>query len=119
MPAVQVGTRVVVQPGGHAGAVRSVEVDGVPVALARAGDTADVTLSGIDAAALAAGAVVCHPGWPAPLAARLEARVVVLDVPMPILAGRQVSDMICSLPDSASEGLHLMANAEHCAAPVL
>ena len=86
----QVGTRVLVQPGGHAGSVRSVEVGGRPVPAARAGDTADVALTGIDMAVLAAGCVLCHPDWPAPVARVLQARVVVLDVPLPVLQGRQV-----------------------------
>ncbi len=71
--------------------MRSVEVDGQAVALARAGDTVDVVLAGVDSSALAVGALVCHPEWPVPVAARMEARIVVLDLPMPILKGRQVS----------------------------
>jgi elongation factor 1 alpha-like protein len=86
----QVGTRVLVQPGGHAGSVRSVEVSGEAVALARAGDTADVALAGVDASALVPGGVLCHPDWPVRLATKLEARIVVLDVPVPIILGRQV-----------------------------
>ena len=78
------------QPGNHAGTVRSVEVNGAPVPLAIAGDTVDVALHGIDAAAVSAGSMLCHPQWPVPLVARFEARVVVLDVAMPILKGRQV-----------------------------
>ncbi|EIE22483.1 hypothetical protein COCSUDRAFT_47906 [Coccomyxa subellipsoidea C-169] len=89
--ALKVGTRVLVQPGGHQAMVRSVEMDGQAAALARAGDTADVVLAGVDATALAVGAVVCHPDWPVPVAGRLEARIVVLDLPLPILKGRQVS----------------------------
>ena len=82
---------MLVQPGGHPATVRSVELDGQAVALARAGDTVDVTLAGVDSSALAVGALVCHPEWPVPVAARMEARIVVLDLPMPILKGRQVS----------------------------
>ena len=78
------------QPGNHAGAVRSVEVNGAPVPLAIAGDTVDVALTGIDAAAVSAGSMLCHPQWPVPLVSRFEARVVVLDIAMPILKGRQV-----------------------------
>ncbi|BDA43503.1 HBS1-like protein [Coccomyxa sp. Obi] len=89
--ALKVGTKVLIQPGGHSATVRSVEVDGQAVALARAGDTVDVVLAGVDSSALAVGALVCHPEWPVPVAARMEARIVVLDLPMPILKGRQVS----------------------------
>jgi len=39
---------------------------------------------------VAAGAVLCHPDFPVPLVSRVEARIVVLDVPTPVLAGQQV-----------------------------
>lgn len=39
---------------------------------------------------MAAGAVLCHPDFPVPLVSRVEARIVVLDVPTPVLAGQQV-----------------------------
>jgi hypothetical protein len=39
---VQVGTRVLVMPGGLAGSVRALEVRGAPAALARAGDAVEV-----------------------------------------------------------------------------
>ena len=38
-----------------------------------------------------AGAVLCHPQFPVPLVTKLEARVVVLDVAMPLLQGQQVN----------------------------
>ena len=41
-------------------------------------------------AQLAVGNVLCHPEWPVPLATRLTARLVVLDVAVPILRGQQV-----------------------------
>ena len=59
--------------------------------MARAGDGADVTLSGVDAASVGAGSVLCHPDFPAPLAARFEARVVVLEVSVPVLRGQAVT----------------------------
>lgn len=98
---------MLVQPGGHQAMVRSVEMDGQAAALARAGDTADVVLAGVDATALAVGAVVCHPDWPVPVAGRLEARIVVLDLPLPILKGRQVKvpkALLCSNHRSATLG---------------
>ncbi len=44
--AVKVGTPVRVMPSNEVGTVRSIEVDGATATLARAGDTADLTLAG-------------------------------------------------------------------------
>lgn len=45
-------------------------MDGQAASLARAGDSADVTLSGVDASAVGAGSVVCHPDFPVPLVSK-------------------------------------------------
>lgn len=49
--AVQVGTTVRVLPSNELATVKSVEVDGAATPAARAGDTADLTLAGSNAAA--------------------------------------------------------------------
>ena len=103
---------MLVQPGGHLGSVRSVEVNGEQVPLARAGDTADVALTGIDASALAAGGVLCHPDWPVRLAGKLEARIVVLDGPVPIIQGRQVSTR-SALADRTRPGIGVIGLGIH------
>ncbi|DBA92996.1 TPA: hypothetical protein ACH3X2_003338 [Trebouxia sp. C0005] len=89
--AVKVGTPVRVMPSNEIGTVRSIEVDGATATLARAGDTADLTLAGVEPAVLNGGAVLCHPEWPVPLASRIIARLLVLDVSRPILRGQQVT----------------------------
>lgn len=43
-------------------------MDGKAATLARAGDSADVTLTGIEASAVCGGTVLCHPDFPVPLA---------------------------------------------------
>jgi elongation factor 1 alpha-like protein len=53
--ALRPGTKVLLVPGHEAGTVKSLEVSGRPVQLARAGDSVDVVLAGIDAASLAIG----------------------------------------------------------------
>ena len=45
-------------------------MDGKPASLARAGDSADVTLAGVDTTAVGAGSVLCHPDFPVPLATK-------------------------------------------------
>ncbi|GBF90939.1 hypothetical protein Rsub_03794 [Raphidocelis subcapitata] len=89
--ALRVGSKVMLLPGGEVGAVKSIEVNGQPAQLARAGDSADVQLSGIEPTSAHAGAVLCHPAFPARVAMRVEARLLLLDVPMPILKGASVT----------------------------
>lgn len=63
---------------------------------ARAGDGVDVTVSGVEAQSLCVGSVLCSPGWPVPQVTVFEARIVVLQPPIPILHGQQVCMHSCS-----------------------
>lgn len=56
-----------------------------------AGDSADLVLTGVDAAALHAGCVLCHPEYPVRLAVKFTAQVLVLDVGLPLLKGQAVT----------------------------
>lgn len=85
------GCKVLLMPAGQPATVKSIEVDGKPATLARAGDSADVTLTGVDATAVCSGTVLCHPDFPVPLVDKFEARVVVLDVAIPVLRGQQAT----------------------------
>ena len=58
--------------------------------VARAGDSCDVGLTGIEASALHPGTVLCPPDWPSYVARKLELRMVVLDPPVPITPGAAV-----------------------------
>jgi len=49
-----------------------------------------IMYAGVEPAVLNGGAVLCHPEWPVPLASRIIARLLVLDVSRPILRGQQV-----------------------------
>ncbi|KAF8073115.1 RFC3 [Scenedesmus sp. PABB004] len=90
--ALRPGSRVLVVPGFETAVVKSLDVNGQDHApLALAGDSADVVLTGVDAAALHAGAVLCHPRFPVHLAARFTVQVLVLPVPLPILKGHAVT----------------------------
>ena len=90
--ALRPGMQVLLQPAGVIATVKALEADGQPLAAARTGDAVEVGLSGLaDGAALSLGTVLCSPGWPAPVAARLTARVTVLDSRMPLLRGATVT----------------------------
>ena len=81
---------MLVLPNRQQGTVKSLEVDGAAATFARAGDSVDMTLADVDPAGLGAGSVICHPDWPVPLASRFTARLLVLEVSVPILQGQQV-----------------------------
>ncbi|KXZ49597.1 hypothetical protein GPECTOR_20g453 [Gonium pectorale] len=97
------GSKVALVPAAAAGqlfAVRSIEVAGAPAHLARAGDSCEVALvaahgggggAAMEPGAVAAGAVLCHPDFPAVLVMRFELRVVMLDVSVPLLRGQAVT----------------------------
>ena len=97
---LQEGTPVLVLPALQPATVKSLDCNGSQVAaVARAGDSADVTLSGLpDESAVGTGSVICHPKWRVPMATKLTARVAVLDVPIPILTGQSVSQPIVHAP---------------------
>jgi elongation factor 1 alpha-like protein len=48
------------------------------------------SLQGIDGNQLIPGGVLCHPGFPVAVANRLELKILVLDIAIPILVGSQV-----------------------------
>ena len=58
---IQAGTEVKVMPSGEEGTIKSITIAGKRVELARAGDSADVTLTDIDAGVLGAGALTILP----------------------------------------------------------
>ncbi|GIM12701.1 hypothetical protein Vretimale_15995, partial [Volvox reticuliferus] len=101
--ALKPGSKVVLVPGpSQPFSVRSLEASGSPTHLVRAGDSVEVALvaghgggagggGAIDPSNVAAGAVLCHPDFPAVLVTRFELRVVVLDVPVPLLRGHVVT----------------------------
>jgi elongation factor 1 alpha-like protein len=89
--AVRPGSRVLIVPGRELATVKAVEVDGKTASVARAGDSADLVLGGIEPNVVRTGVVVCHPEFEVPLATRFEARVVILEVPIPVLQGQQVT----------------------------
>ncbi|XP_078168009.1 uncharacterized protein LOC144562663 [Carex rostrata] len=88
--AIRAGSKVVVMPGCQPATVRSIEQDSNVCSVARAGDNVAVILHGVDSSKLMPGGVICHPDFPVPTAARLELKILVLDVAVPILIGSQV-----------------------------
>eukprot|EP00249_Psilotum_nudum_P014863 c25037_g1_i2 orf=1240-2895(+) len=88
--ALKVGTKVMVMPTGDIATVKGIEQDDQSVASARAGESVDIGLQGVEQSILAPGGVLCHPDYPVPVAHRLEVKVLILEAPAPILRGSQV-----------------------------
>ena len=90
--AVAPGHSVLILPSHQLATVKAVEVDGGKHAVvARAGDSCDIHLSGLDPGTVHTGSVVCHPDFPIPMATTFEVEIVVLDVQIPILRGQQIT----------------------------
>jgi elongation factor 1 alpha-like protein len=51
----------------------------------------DIAITGLDPTAAFQGSVLCHPDFPVRLAVSFEARVLVLDVSVPLLKGAAVT----------------------------
>ena len=76
------------QPGSHDSIVKAITCGGSSVTVAGAGMTVDLGLTGVSDAALFRGAVLSHGEFCVPVIATLAMRIIVLDVPMPILQGQ-------------------------------
>jgi len=89
---VRVGQPLTVMPLGDACKVRCLEVAGVSVQVARAGDQVALGLSGLGLDRLRIGQVICHADFPIPTAERLECRLVCLDAlgDVPLLKGAEL-----------------------------
>lgn len=92
---VKTGLRILVMPGEMPATVKALEggtaggVKGIKEAVA--GCAVDVGLNGVEASALFAGAVLCHPEFPVPAVKKLQARILTLELKTPILRGTAVS----------------------------
>ncbi|XP_019055580.1 PREDICTED: elongation factor 1-alpha isoform X2 [Nelumbo nucifera] len=99
--AIRSGSKVLVMPSGDVATVRSLERDSQCCTIARAGDNVAVSLQGIDGGRVMAGGVLCHPDFPVAVATRLELKVLVLDIVMPILVGSQIEFHIYHAKEAA------------------
>ncbi|XP_039832198.1 HBS1-like protein isoform X2 [Panicum virgatum] len=99
--AIQNGSKVLVLPCGVEATVKNIERDTNSCSVARAGDNVAVSLQGIDGNQLIPGGVLCHPGFPVAVANRLELKILVLDIAIPILVGSQVEFHIHHVKEAA------------------
>ncbi|KAL7993137.1 putative translation protein, beta-barrel domain superfamily [Plasmopara halstedii] len=90
--AVAVGNSFLLMPIGEALTVKGMEQDGKTCTLARAGDTIEMGVSGIDPSALTTGSILCSIASPVQLAQRFEAKIMTMPaVEVPIVKGTSVT----------------------------
>ena len=82
--------QVLVLPCGEVATVKTIERDSSSCSAARAGDNVAICLQGVDGNRIIPGGILCHPGFPVPVANCLELKIRVLDITIPILTGHQV-----------------------------
>uniref|UniRef100_A0A0D9WB72 Tr-type G domain-containing protein n=1 Tax=Leersia perrieri TaxID=77586 RepID=A0A0D9WB72_9ORYZ len=87
--AIRSGSKVLIMPAGELAVVKTIERNSSSCNVARAGDSIAIGLHGIDPSHVMSGGVVCHPDYPVSVASRLELKILVLDITVPILVGLQ------------------------------
>ncbi|XP_043229134.1 HBS1-like protein isoform X2 [Amphibalanus amphitrite] len=87
---LQVADKVTVMPHGETATVKGISIDEMPVQSAFAGDHVTVTLSGVDPQSQTVGVVLCDPGQPVKVTTKVQARIVIFSIDLPITKGYQV-----------------------------
>lgn len=96
------GDKVLIMPTADHAIVKGICIDEVPVARAFAGDQVTLTLSGVETVKV--GSFLCDPSVPMRVGSRLEARVVVFGVEVPLTRGFPVVLHYQSTVEQASLG---------------
>ncbi|CAB3376458.1 Hypothetical predicted protein [Cloeon dipterum] len=84
---IQSGDKVLVQPQGETAVVKSITLEEMPYQVAFAGDQVTLTLSGLDMQNISLGYILCDPMYPVPVTTRIEARIVLFNLQVPITQG--------------------------------
>ncbi|CAM0903032.1 unnamed protein product [Alopecurus aequalis] len=99
--AIRNGSKVLVLPCGEMATVKTIERDSSSCSIARAGDNVAICLQGVDGNRIIPGGILCHPGFPVPVANYLELKIRVLEITIPILVGHQVEFHIHHVKEAA------------------
>lgn len=84
---LKVGDKIIINPPGKVGEVKSIEMHHQPLQEAKAGDNIGFNVRGISKDEIRRGDVAGHPDNPPTVAARFKAHIVVLHHPTAITAG--------------------------------
>jgi len=98
---VQPSDKVIIMPQGEVATVKSVLLDEAPVPYAFAGDNAVIVVTGIDMTNVSIGSIVCEPANPIPVTCRVQARVVIFNIDVPLTKGFPVVFHYQSLSEPA------------------
>ncbi|XP_027230801.2 protein HBS1 isoform X1 [Penaeus vannamei] len=98
---VQNGDRLLLLPPGEVVTVKGVQVENAEPSAAFAGDPVTLTISGVDPNVLHVGDFLCDPSEPIPLATRVQARIVLFNIKVPLIEGTQVDFHYQSLTEPA------------------
>lgn len=89
--AMKVGTKISIIPPGEVGTIKGINIGKKGTTFARAGDTIDATVAVSDPSTIRTGAVLCQSNHPIHLASKFRARIMVLDIIIPLLHGQNVT----------------------------
>lgn len=99
---LKTGQKVLIMPMGISATAKAIESPGGAKGIkeAVAGCAVDVGLTGVEAGGLFPGTVLCHPEFPVPAVRKLQARILTLELKVPILRGTAVSHSprVCAAP---------------------
>ncbi|XP_050693971.1 protein HBS1-like [Eriocheir sinensis] len=101
---LQANDRLLLLPQGDIVGLKAVQTDTQTdnPSVAFAGDHVTLTLSGVDPAALHVGDFLCDPMHPIPLTSRIQARIVVFNITVPLIKGAQLDFHYQSVTEPAS-----------------
>lgn len=100
--AVSPGEKVLVMPQGVSANIKSITIDEAPVKYAFAGDNAVLVMTGIDITHVGIGNILCDPSDPVRTSNRIQARVVIFNIDVPITKGFPVVFHYQSMSEPAS-----------------
>lgn len=71
-----------------------ISINDFPAVSSFAGDQVILTVSGPDPSAISVGSVLCDPTEPIRVTSRIEARIVIFNIDIPITKGYPVRDLL-------------------------
>ena len=98
---ISCGDQIKIMPGGETATVKHILLDDEFVSYAFAGDNATVVLTDVDEVYVTPGSILCDPFRPINLTYKLQAKIVVFDIKIPIIKGRPVEFHYQSMSEPA------------------